>query len=46
MEPGEDHIAGFRLTIVSRVDEHERLLARCGDHGPPVAWEAEAATDR
>jgi hypothetical protein len=44
MEPGEDHVEGFRLTIASRVDERERLLARCGDHGPPVAWKDDAET--
>lgn len=41
MEPAEDHVGGFRLTIEAGGgdDEPERLLAHCGDHGPPVAWE-------
>jgi hypothetical protein len=40
MEPGEDHIAGMRLTAVEGADGREQLLAYCEDHGPPVAWEA------
>lgn len=39
MEPKRDHIGGFQLTMKTGADERERLLARCGDHGPPVIWE-------
>lgn len=38
-EPGDDHIAGFALRC--REAGGERLLAVCGDHGPPVRWCAE-----
>jgi hypothetical protein len=39
MEPDDDHVAGFRLTLRSAPGAPESLLARCGDHGPPVIWE-------
>lgn len=42
MEADEDHVRGFRLTIRDAPGRPERLLARCGDHGPPVIWEASA----
>jgi hypothetical protein len=38
MEPGEDHLAGMKLSRRTHPDERERLLASCGDHGPPVLW--------
>jgi hypothetical protein len=38
MEPGDDHLAGMRLTSRSQPVEEWRLLASCGDHGPPVVW--------
>ena len=40
MEPGEDYLAHMRLTLRGDPDEDERLLAWCGDHGPPVEWVA------
>ena len=40
MEPGEDHLARMRLSLHGHPDEHEQLLAWCGDHGPPVEWVA------
>jgi hypothetical protein len=39
MEPGDDHVAGFRLTLKSAPGAPELVLAHCGDHGPPVIWE-------
>jgi hypothetical protein len=38
MEPSEHHVRNFLLTLVERPNQRERLLARCGDHGPPVSW--------
>lgn len=38
MEPGEDHLSHMSLSLRARSDEPEQLLARCGDHGPPVVW--------
>jgi hypothetical protein len=38
MEPGEDHVAGVRLTLRESPGSPERLLAHCGDHGAPVVW--------
>lgn len=38
MEPSGEHGGGFRLTMRTACDEPQRLLARCGDHGPPVIW--------
>jgi hypothetical protein len=40
MEPGEDHLAQMKLSLRRHPDEAEQLLASCGDHGPPVVWEA------
>ncbi len=42
MEHAEDHLSGVRLTMTAASDEPGRLLARCGDHGPPVMWECAA----
>lgn len=44
MEPGDDHLARVRLAIRSPDNGSERLLARCGDHGPPVLWIEQAHT--
>jgi hypothetical protein len=38
MEPREDRVAGFELTIKSAPQGPAQLLAHCGDHGPPVTW--------
>jgi len=40
MEPGHDHLTGFALTCVTDAGDEERVLAGCGDHGPPVRWQA------
>lgn len=41
MEPGDDHISRMRLAIRANREDQERLLAWCGDHGPPVIWTME-----
>ncbi|MGH2914959.1 MAG: DUF2332 domain-containing protein [Solirubrobacteraceae bacterium] len=39
MEPGEDPVAGFEITLASWPDAGEvELLGHAGDHGPPVTW--------
>jgi len=38
MEPSSDPLQGFRVTAVCWPGGGETLLARSGDHGPPVRW--------
>jgi hypothetical protein len=38
MEPGEDPFAGFVLSATTWPGGQTRVLARPGDHGPPVRW--------
>jgi hypothetical protein len=40
MEPSADPTLGFGVTVKCWPDGAETLLARCGDHGPPVRWMA------
>lgn len=42
MESGAEHLSGFQLTMTVDAQEPERLLARCGAHGPPVSWVSSA----
>lgn len=39
MEPSSDHLASVALTARTAPGAPAHLLARCGDHGPPVRWE-------
>ncbi len=41
MEPSEDPLQGFRVTVTCWPHGEEILLARSGDHGPPVRWTQE-----
>jgi hypothetical protein len=41
LEPGRDHQTGFAVTARAEPDRPEIMLARCGDHGPPVTWATE-----
>jgi hypothetical protein len=38
MEPSTDPLQGFRVTVTCWPRGEETLLARSGDHGPPVRW--------
>jgi hypothetical protein len=38
MEPSTDPLQGFRVTVQCWPGGGETLLARSGDHGPPVRW--------
>jgi hypothetical protein len=38
MEPSTDPLQGFRVTVTCWPGGQETLLARSGDHGPPVRW--------
>jgi hypothetical protein len=38
MEPGHDHLRRMKLTVLEAGDAEPRVLAECGDHGPPVRW--------
>jgi hypothetical protein len=38
MEPGDDHLAHMKLSLLTHRNEPEQVLASCGDHGPPVEW--------
>jgi hypothetical protein len=38
MEPSVDPLQGFRVTVKCWPGGEETLLARSGDHGPPVRW--------
>jgi hypothetical protein len=38
MEPSTDPLQGFRVTVQCWPGGEETLLARSGDHGPPVRW--------
>ncbi len=38
MEPSDDPLQGFRVTAMCWPGGGETLLARSGDHGPPVRW--------
>jgi hypothetical protein len=38
MEPGDDPLKRVAVTVLVAADEDERVLASCGDHGPPVRW--------
>ncbi|HEY5250144.1 MAG TPA: DUF2332 domain-containing protein [Acidimicrobiales bacterium] len=38
MEPSTDPLQGFRVTVTCWPGGRETLLARSGDHGPPVRW--------
>jgi hypothetical protein len=41
MEPAADPLQGFRVTVTCWPGGEETLLARSGDHGPPVRWTRE-----
>jgi hypothetical protein len=41
MEPAHDHHAAMQLTFHGPLGSPARRLAACGDHGPPMRWEAE-----
>jgi hypothetical protein len=38
MEPSTDPLQGFGVTVMCWPEGEETLLARSGDHGPPVRW--------
>jgi hypothetical protein len=38
MEPSTDPLKGFGVTVKCFPDGEDTLLARSGDHGPPVRW--------
>ncbi len=38
MEPSDDHVTNMELRMTTQRGRPPILLARCGDHGPPVAW--------
>jgi len=38
MEPSTDPVQGFGVSVMCWPDGKETLLARSGDHGPPVRW--------
>jgi hypothetical protein len=38
MEPGEDALARFELSVRTWPGGERVLLAHCRDHGPPVEW--------
>jgi hypothetical protein len=38
MEPGDDPLAGFAVTVTTWPGGVARRLADAGDHGPPVRW--------
>jgi len=38
MEPSSDPLQGFGVTVMCWPGGEETLLARSGDHGPPVRW--------
>jgi hypothetical protein len=38
MEPSSDPLQGFGVRVKCWPGGEEILLARCGDHGPPVRW--------
>lgn len=40
MEPSVSHLAGIEVTLGEDSATAPQRLARCGDHGPPVSWEA------
>lgn len=40
MEPAEDAHMWMQLTVHDPVDAPGVRLAACGDHGPPIGWEA------
>ena len=41
MEPSADPLQGFRVTVTCWPGGEETLVARSGDHGPPVRWTRE-----
>ncbi|HEX3830906.1 MAG TPA: DUF2332 domain-containing protein [Solirubrobacteraceae bacterium] len=44
MEPRRDHVVNFAVSLHAEPDGPGQILARCGDHGPPVVWQPPAAT--
>jgi hypothetical protein len=38
MEPRRDHVVNFAVSLHAEPDGPGEILARCGDHGPPVVW--------
>lgn len=46
MEPGGDRIKDFVLSCRTWPGGEWTELARCGDHGPPVAWNVDVGTIR
>jgi hypothetical protein len=44
MEPRRDHVVNFAVSLHAEPDGPGQILARCGDHGPPVIWKPPAAT--
>ncbi|MDQ2759555.1 MAG: DUF2332 domain-containing protein [Actinomycetota bacterium] len=39
MEPSDDHLVDMQVTLITHPGRSPIQLARCGDHGPPVAWD-------
>jgi hypothetical protein len=44
MEPRRDHVINFAVSLHAEPDGPGQILARCGDHGPPVVWYPPAPT--
>jgi hypothetical protein len=44
MKPRRDHVVNFAVSLHAEPDGPGQILARCGDHGPPVVWQPLAAT--
>jgi hypothetical protein len=44
MEPRRDHVVNFAVSLHAEPDGPGQILARCGDHGPPVVWKQPAPT--
>ena len=44
MEPRRDHVINFAASLHAEPDGPGEILARCGDHGPPVVWNPPAPT--
>lgn len=42
MEPSDDHLANYELSLRTHSEPPSIQLARCGDHGPPIAWQRPA----
>jgi hypothetical protein len=38
VEPRRDHVVNFAVSLHAEPDGPGQILARCGDHGPPVVW--------